>query len=149
MDSSPQTGNLLGAVLAVAINTLLIILFVARLGDRPKVEYVLGLVLIAAIIPLVYLFIKALGSGRSPLYFVQLGLMMAYLVVELMLDYLLKVEFRETRWMVIAYVTLFFAATGGMIGVAGLAGKGWSIAAIVSFLIMAALAFVQRSITGK
>jgi len=149
MDESAQAGNILGAVLAVAINTLLILLFVARLGGRPRIEYVLGLVLIAAIIPLAYLFVRAIGAGRSPLYFVQLGLMMGYLVVELILDYLLKVEFREIRWMVIAYVTLFFAATGGMIGVAGLAGKGWSIAAIVSFLIMATLAFVQRSITGK
>lgn len=149
MDESAQSGNLLGAVLAVAINTVLVLLFVARLGGRPRIEYVLGLVVIAAIIPFAYLFARGLGAGRSPLYFVQLGLMMAYLVVELILDYLLKVEFRETRWMVIAYVTLFFAATGGMIGVAGLAGRGWSVAAIVTFLIMGTLAFVQRFVTGK
>jgi len=47
--------------------------------------------------------------------------------------------------MVISYVTFFFAAAGGMIGVANLAGSGWAIAAVILFLIMAVLAFVQRA----
>lgn len=50
--------------------------------------------------------------------------------------------------MVISYVTLFFAGAGGMLGVAAYAGRGWSIASIVLFLIMAVLAFVQRKVTG-
>jgi len=37
---------------------------------------------------------------------------------------------------------------GGMIGVAGHAGKGWFFASLISFLVMAALPFIQRSITG-
>ncbi len=35
-----------------------------------------------------------------------------------------------------------------MIGVAANAGRGWAIVATVLFLIMAALAFVQRAVTG-
>jgi hypothetical protein len=50
--------------------------------------------------------------------------------------------------MVISYVVLFFAGTGGMLGVASNAGHGWSIPAIVLFLIMAALTFIQRAVTG-
>jgi hypothetical protein len=50
--------------------------------------------------------------------------------------------------MVISYVILFFAGTGGMLGVAANAGRGWAISAIILFLIMAALAFVQRTVTG-
>jgi hypothetical protein len=42
----------------------------------------------------------------------------------------------------------FFAATGGMIGVASQAGKSWSMATTIVFLIMAILAFVQRGVTG-
>ena len=45
-------------------------------------------------------------------------------------------------------MTFIFAATGGMIGVASLAGAGWAIAAVILFLIMAVLAFVQRAVTG-
>jgi hypothetical protein len=35
-----------------------------------------------------------------------------------------------------------------MLGVAANAGRGWKFTAIILFLIMAALAFVQRAITG-
>jgi hypothetical protein len=49
---------------------------------------------------------------------------------------------------VIPYVMLFFGATGGMIGVASLAGKKWTMVTALSFLIMFVLAFIQRQITG-
>ena len=74
--------------------------------------------------------------------------MLAWLVVEVLLDHVLKVDFRNVRWMVISYVVLFFAGTGGMLGVAANAGRGWSISAIILFLIMAVLTFVQRTVTG-
>ena len=35
--------------------------------------------------------------------------LLAYLLVEFLLDYVLKIEFRQVRWRVICYVTLFFA----------------------------------------
>jgi len=43
---------------------------------------------------------------------------------------------------------LFFGGTGGMLGVAGKAGRTWLYSAVVFFLAMAVLAFVQRAKTG-
>jgi hypothetical protein len=43
---------------------------------------------------------------------------------------------------------LFFAGAGGMLGVASNAGRGWSSSAIILFLIMAVLTFIQRAVTG-
>ena len=74
--------------------------------------------------------------------------MLTFLLAEFFLDYLLKLDFRDTRWMVIGYVTLFFSATGGMLGVTALAGRGWTISGVVLFFLMAALAFYQRAVTG-
>jgi hypothetical protein len=37
---------------------------------------------------------------------------------------------------------------GGMIGIAALAGRGWTISAIILFFIAAILGFVQRAVTG-
>ena len=68
--------------------------------------------------------------------------------MEFLLDYALKIEFRQTRWMVISYVVLYFAGTGGMLGVASNAGRGWTISAVILFLVTAVLAFVQRAATG-
>ena len=68
--------------------------------------------------------------------------------MEFLLDYALKIEFRQTQWMVISYVVLYFAGTGGMLGVASNAGRGWTISAVILFLVTAVLAFVQRAATG-
>ena len=74
--------------------------------------------------------------------------MLSWLLVVALLDYILKIDFRNIRWIVISYVVLFFAGTGGMLGVASNAGREWSISAVVLFLIMAVLTFVQRAVTG-
>jgi hypothetical protein len=63
-------------------------------------------------------------------------------------DYVLKYNFRQTLWMVISYVVLYFAGMGGMIGITAQAGRGWTISAVILFVIAAVLAFVQRAVTG-
>jgi len=146
--SSTQISNVVGAITAVLINILLIGLFIARLNHKPRVEHWLGIATILTVFPLCYLFIAAVRAGRPLLYFLQIGLMILFLFVELMVDYILKIEFRQVPRLVIPYVMLFFAGTGGMIGVAGQAGKGWTIGAVLSFLVMAILSFVQRHLTG-
>lgn len=74
--------------------------------------------------------------------------MLAWLLVLFALDYVFKLDFRQTRWMVISFVVLYFAGMGGMIGVAAEAGQGWTISAVALFMTAAILAFVQREITG-
>jgi hypothetical protein len=140
--------NVLGGILAVTIFLLTISIFVARLSGRPQIEHWVGIVLILLILPLTYLLISAFYLDRPKIYFLWIGLMILFLVVELLLDYVFELPFRTVRWQAIAYVMLFFGSTGGMLGVATLAGRGWTVAAVTGFLIMAVLAFVQRSITG-
>ena len=143
-----ESTDLIGAVTALLIYGLTIAVFGARLADKARVEHGLGIAVILLAAPLVYLLLVADAHSRSPLYFVQLSLMLLFLIVELLLDYVLRVDFRSVRWMTIGYATLFFAGTGGMLGVAAHAGRPWSYASIVLFLLMAALAFFQRAKTG-
>lgn len=140
--------DLLGAIVTVVFYVSAIMVFVFRLGGKPQVEFWLGVFEFSLAIPMIYLLIKAPEHNRPTIYYIQIGLMMLWLVVELMLDYILRIDFRQKKWMVISYVTLFFAGTGGMLGVAANAGRGWSIASIILFFIMALLAFVQRKVTG-
>lgn len=98
---------------------------------------------------MIFLLLKAPQLQRPALYYIQIGCMLAWLLVETLLDYIFKVDFRHVSWMVISYVVLFFAGTGGMLGVAVNSGRRWSIAAIILFLFMAILAFVQRTVTGQ
>jgi hypothetical protein len=143
-----ETTNLLGAVLTLAIYALCILVFVSRLVGKTQWGHWVGYLLLCMALPLVCLLLAAPQLDRPALYYVQIGLMLAYLVVTLLLDYVFKIDFRQTRWMVISYVTLFFAAAGGMLGVAAYGGRTWTVSAIILFLIMAALAFVQRAVTG-
>jgi hypothetical protein len=139
---------LLGAWLAILIFALCILIFTFRLTGHQKIEYWLGILFLLTAIPLGYLLFTASGLNRPILYYIQVGLMIVFIVVEFLLDYLLKTDFRHTRWMTISYVTIFFAATGGMIGIASLAGKSWTIVSIILFLSMTVLAFYQRAKTG-
>ena len=63
------------------------------------------------------------------------GGIILFLIVELLLDYIFQLDFRNVRWMLITYVTLFFAATGGMIGIASNGGKLWTIISVILFFI--------------
>jgi hypothetical protein len=140
--------NQLGAVVAIALYVSAILVFASRLAGKPQVGYWIGYLEFALAIPLIYLLVKGKPLQRPGLYYAQIGCMLAWLVVEAFLDYILKFDFRQVRWMVISDVVLFFAGTGGMLGVASNAGRSWSIAAIILFLIMAVLTFVQRAVTG-
>jgi len=100
------------------------------------------------VFPLAYLLVTAPGADRPFLYYIQVGLMLLWIILLFIVDYVLKYDFRETQWMVIGYVVLAFAGMGGMIGVASLAGRGWTISSVILFLIVAILAFVQRAVTG-
>jgi len=140
--------NLLGAIVAVVFYISAILVFIFRLLGQPQYENWIGYFEFLLTIPLIFLLLKAPQLKRPVLYYIQIVCMLAWLAVEVLLDYILKVEFRNITWMVICYVVLFFAGTGGMLGMAANAGRRWSIISIVLFLIMAVLTFVQRAVTG-
>jgi hypothetical protein len=141
--------DLLGAWVVQAIFVLAILVFVARLLGRPKLgHWLAGVPLLLTAFPLLYLLVRAPAYGRPWIHYLQISLMLAFHGVELILDYVLKLDFRQVRWAVIGYVTLFFAGTGGMIGLASAAGKPFTVLSVGLFLTMGVLAFVQRARTG-
>jgi len=143
-----EKANLIGAITAIAFFISAILVFVFRLLGKPQYGQWIGYFEFLLAIPLIYLLTQAPQLERPALYYIQIACMLAWLIVEALLDYILKIDFRQVRWIVISYVVLFFAGTGGLLGVAANAGKGWSTTAIILFLIMAVLAFVQRAVTG-
>ncbi len=140
--------NLYGAILANVINISTISIFIARLLGKPEIGHWIGIIILFSIIPLFYFLYSATSLNRARIYYIWVGLMIAFVIVEFLLDWYPKIEFRNTISIIIPYVMLFFGATGGMIGVASLAGKKWAVITTISFLIMAVLAFAQRQITG-
>ncbi len=140
--------NLLGAVTAIAFFVSAILIFALRLLGKTQYENWIGYFEFLLAIPLIYLLTRAPQLGRPALYYIQIACMLAWLILEALLDHILKINFRNVQWMVIGYVILFFAGTGGLLGIASNAGRAWKIAAIILFLVMAVLTFVQRAVTG-
>ena len=143
-----RIANLIGAITANVYMFLIIAMFAARILGWLEIGRWVGIASSLVLIPLIYLFIVGFKTDRRMIYFVWLTLMILFTLFELIVDDILKVDFRSVQRAVVPYVMFFFAATGGMIGVAAQAGKPWSIVTSVVFLIMAVIAFVQRGITG-
>ena len=148
LTSSISQINICGALLANVINLTAISIFIARLLGEPKIGHWIGIIIQVSIIPLFYFVYLAKSLNRPRIYYIWIGLMIVFVIVEFLVDWYPKIEFRNNLMIVIPYVMLFFGATGGMIGVASLAGKRWAAITVISFLTMFVLAFVQRQITG-
>lgn len=143
-----RTANLIGAITANVYMLLVIALFIARMLGQLEIGQWIGLASTVALIPLFYLFVVGLRTDRHRIYFIWVGLIISFLLFELIVDHIFRFDFRSVQWAVVPYVMFFFGATGGMIGVAGQAGKPWAIVTTLTFLIMGTLAFIQRSMTG-
>jgi hypothetical protein len=140
--------NLVGAITANVYMLLIIAVSISRILGWLEIGRWIGIASSLVLIPLIYLFVIGLKTDRPKIYFVWLVLMILFLFFELIVDDILQVDFHSVDWAVIPYVMFFFAATGGMIGVASQAGKSWAITTVIVFFIMAILAFIQRGITG-
>jgi hypothetical protein len=146
--STETVADLVGAITANVYMLLIVAVFVTRILELPEISRWIGFTSSLVILPLTYLFAIGLEAGRRKIYFVWLALMVSFALFELVVDQILMVDIRSTQWTVVLYVMFFFAATGGMIGVAAQAGKAWSISTSMVFIAMAVLAFVQRAMTG-
>lgn len=141
---SKEIINLSGSVIANINNILLIFLFLARIYKYPKIEYWLGVIFMLSIVPLTYMLIKAIESKRAIIYFVQLSLMIGFIFVEFLLDYLLKLNFRQNQNYVIPFLILFYASLGGMIGIASHSGKQWTVITVITFLLMVTVSLIMH-----
>lgn len=140
--------DLVGALTAYVIFLSGILVFSLRLAGQEQIGGAAGVPSLLMVLPLVYLLGKAPSVGRSWLYYVQISLMLLWIVILFVVDYYPGYEFRDRLPLVIGFVVLYFAALGGMVGIASLAGRGWMLGAIVLFFATAVLAFWSRWATG-
>ena len=140
--------NLTGAVTAHVIFISSIVTFSSRMIFKISPGHWVGIPLILMFFPLGYLLIRSPGVDRPFLYYIQVCCMLLFITLLFLVDFVFKLDFRQTNWMVIGFVVLYFAAMGGMIGIASLAGRVWMRSSVILFLIAGTLAFVQRAVTG-
>lgn len=102
-------------VVANLVNLLMVAIFLTRARGSPRVEAVLGLVLVGLIFPMGVVLVVNVVGQRPWWCIVFPALLILFFVLELVLDYILKMDFRTTvlLW---PYLMLYYAALIGMIG---------------------------------
>jgi hypothetical protein len=121
-------------VIANVVNGLLVGIFLSRPKGLKKVEQVCGLVSISMILPLaVALVLNVLGK-RGWWTFVLPLIMILFLAVEFLFDYILKLDFRKTRWLW-PYLLLYYSALMAMIGYSFLVGKPYGFVTLSTYFL--------------
>ncbi len=128
---------------ALAFNLLIAGIFIASKRGRQKLIRTLGLLWLALALPLSVVFVRYLTARRDLWIIVCLGLVLLYMAVEWLLDYVLKIAFREKLSLHVPYIILEYIALFGLIGISISIDRGWGWAVAVTFWIaMASLIYL-------
>lgn len=123
---------------AIAFNLLIAGIFVAQKKERPNLVRIFGILWLSLAIPLAVVFIHYLVVGRPLWVMAYFGFIFLYILVELLLDYILKIEFRQ-KWTIHApYIILEYIALFGLIGISFSVDRTWGFLVSFSFWILLA-----------
>ncbi len=139
--------DLIFVISGLIFNLMVIGVYVAQKHERPRLVKAFGSVVICLAIPLAAVFIDYLIGGRPLWIMMYLGFILLYLFVELLLDFILKIEFRKKLILHIPYIVLFYVASFGFIGISFSIDRTWGY--IVSATFWAVLASLIYLYWGK
>ncbi len=118
--------------MANIVNILITEVFVARGRSSSTIEYYLGLVTVAFALPITAAVIWNLPRHREWWAIVLPIPLVIYLIIEFVLDYYLKIDFRST-WLMWPYIGLFYLGLLLMIGFSFRLGKGFGFVTLVTY----------------
>jgi hypothetical protein len=130
--------DLIFVITAVAFNLLISGVYIAQKQERGRLVRILGAIMISLAFPLVIVFIDYFIEGRAVWIMVYMGFIFAYMFVELLLDFILKMEFRTKPLIHVPYIVLFYIACFGFIGISFSIDAVWGYVVSVSFWILLA-----------
>jgi hypothetical protein len=131
-------------VVANLTNLLLAVMFLLRGCNRPRTGNVFGWSAVVLGIPLFGVVILN-GLANRPWWTLALpALMVAFDLVEFLFDFLLKFDFRHSRWVGL-YLVLFYLALMGMIGYGFAVGKPFGFITLATYFVSLAATWYAQS----
>lgn len=138
----------LGVVVTVNLfNVLLAVMFWARVADQPEVARLSGIGTLALGVPLAAYAILNLAWGRPWWTYVLPLLLVLFLLIELVFDYILHIEFRHS-WLVGPYLFFYYAGSMVMVGYAFLVAVPYGVVTLITYFIQVGLGVYARFKTG-
>jgi len=121
---------------SVIFNISVSVLYIAtKLGNMVLVQ-VCGGIVISLIVPFTITLLGYVREKANKKTIISHGFILFYLSLELLLDYILKIPFREILAIHVPYIIVFYAALFSMIGVTFEKNKKMGSVVIVTFLIL-------------
>lgn len=132
---------------AAAFNLLIAGIFIAQRHGKTRWVRTFGLIVIGLAIPFVLILFRSIQREKGFLVYLSLSMVLLYQVVELLLDYVLKLDFRS-KWIThVPYILLEYAAFFGLIYVAStLSQTALWIVSLTFWIVMACLIYLYAGI---
>ena len=128
---------------AIAFNLLIAGIFIAQKLGREKLVRTFGTIWIGLLIPLALTFVMFWQEGRETWILVSYGLVFLYMLAELLLDYVFKVDFRAKVVTHVPYIILEYVALFSLMGIAFEIDKTWgTVVAVCFWILMGSLVFL-------
>jgi hypothetical protein len=121
-------------LVANLVNLLIIGIMLSRPFGLMRLERALGLVSVACALPVGIAVVLNAAGGREWWAVVLPALLAVFLIVELILDYILRLEFRRTR-LLWPYLLLFYLSLNGMIGYTFLVHETYGFTTLVTYFL--------------
>jgi hypothetical protein len=131
----------------VAFHLVIAGIYVASKHERFDLMRKLGYIVLAMAVPVSITLADFWMAGRPLKTLLYLGAILVYLLLELVLDHILKIEFRKKPAIHIPYIIVFYIACFSFIGVSFSLSNVWGYAVSVSFWIL--LASLIYLMSGK
>ena len=143
----PQKLDLVVVIVANLLNLILSLIFLNRIFGRMEWEHGLGYGTLIMIVPLTVVALTNLVRERGWAFWLLPLVMVVFLIVEFVLDYWLKFNFRRTAWLG-PYLLGYYLALFAMIGYAFMAGKSYGFITLITYFINLAATFFSYARVG-
>ena len=142
-----RTVDLVVFICANLFNLFIFFIMLSRPFGLERLERVVGILNLLLVIPLTIAVILNFNAGRDWWTYVLPLVMIAFLIVELLLDYVLQIPFRETR-LLWPYLALYYLSAWMMIGYTFLVSKPYGFITLVTYFISLAATAYSYSQVG-
>jgi len=121
---------------SLIFNILVSILYIAtKIGNMELVQ-VIGIIILFLIIPFTITLIGYVKEKEEKKIIISLVIILFYFFLEVLLDYILLIPFRDILALHIPYIVVFYAADFSMIGVTFDKNKKMGVVVLVAFFIL-------------
>jgi hypothetical protein len=136
MSATMDSFDLILVIAAVLFHLSIVGVYIAQKKGRDKLVQSFGTITLLLGIPLAVVFGHYIISGEPQWKLISFGFIFLYLLTELLLDFVFKIEFRKMPVPHTLYIILFYIAIIGFIRMSFAVSTTWGYAVSVAFWIL-------------